>query len=224
MGIQDEEAPAPSDQTGDGTTEQRGRSSTTHENGSQSTAVDRLPVLLDLYDRGVYVHELHRTGPDGTCHCPKGRRCGTSAGKHPKSTQWQQGPGLSREDITDLEAAGASFGIRTGDLRDRDGALYVIDIDGPAGEASWAQLLEQHGALPATYTVATPSGGRHLYFLAPARTKIANSAGKIAPAVDVRGHGGQVVAPGTTIRNYRGSGQDPVYACTSAAPFAEGDL
>lgn len=197
--------------------------STTTDNHSHSSAVDRLPILLDLLERGAFLHELHRTGPDGTCHCPKGRNC-TGAGKHPRRTGWEHGPGLSRADLTFLESEGASFGVRTGDLRNRDEVLFVVDIDGPEGEASWARLLEQHGTLPATYTVATPSGGRHLYFLAPAGTKIANSAGKIAPAVDVRGHGGQVVAPGTTIRNYRGTGQDGVYTCTSAAPFAKGDL
>lgn len=204
-----------------------GRSTTkthqTDEKHSQNTAADRLPVLLDLYDRGAILHELHRTGPDGTCHCPKGRNC-TGPGKHPRATAWQHGPGLSREEIIDLEAEGAMFGVRTGDLRGRDGALFVVDIDGPQGEASWAQLLEQHGAVPETYTVATPSGGRHLYFLAPAGTKIANSTSKIAPNVDVRGHGGQVVAPGTTIRNYRGTCQPGLYVRTSAAPFAEGDL
>lgn len=199
-----------------------GRSTTT-DNHSHSSAADRLPILLDLHDRGAFLHELRRTGPDGTCHCPKGRNC-TGPGKHPRHTAWQHGPGPSREEIIDLEAEGAMFGVRTGDLRDRDGALFVIDLDGPPGEASWAQLLEQHGALPETYTVATPSGGRHLYFLAPAGTRIANSAGAIAPNVDVRGHGGQVVAPGTTIRNYRGAGEAGLYVRTSAAPFAEGDL
>lgn len=196
---------------------------TTLEKRSQNIAADRLPILLDLHDRGAFLHELRRTGPDGTCHCPKGRNC-TGPGKHPRHTAWQHGPGLSREEIIALEAEGAPFGVRTGDLRDRTAALFVIDIDGPQGEAAWAQLLEQHGALPETYTVATPSGGRHLYFVAPAGTRIGNSAGAIAPKVDVRGHGGQVVAPGTRIRNYRGTGQVGVYTCTSAAPFAEGDL
>jgi hypothetical protein len=51
---------------------------------------------------------------------------------------------------------------------------------------------------PATYTVATPSGGWHLYFTAPAGQAIRNSASLIGPQVDVRGAGGYVVAAGST--------------------------
>lgn len=196
---------------------------TASENQSHHTAADRLPVLLDLLDRGAHLHELHRTGPDGTCHCPKARRC-TGPGKHPRRTGWEQSAGLSRADVTFLHSEGAMFGVRTGDLRGRGEVLFVVDIDGPAGEEGWAALVAEHGDLPATYTVATPSGGRHLYYLAPAGTRVPNSAGKIAPSIDVRGHGGQVVAPGTTIRNYKGSGQTGIYVCTSAVPFAAGDL
>lgn len=225
MSIQNEESPAPGDQAGDGTKEQRSRSSTHHENDYHSTAADRLPVLLDLFDRGVYFHELHRTGPDGTCHCPKGRRCGTSAGKHPKPTQWQHGPGLSREEITDLVAEGASFGVRTGDLRDRDEALFVVDIDGPTARNLWDTLVQEHGDPGATFAVTTPrEGGLHLYFLAPGGTKIKTGTDVLGKGIDVRGHGGQVVAPGTTIRNYKGTGQDGVYSVVNTAPFAEGDL
>lgn len=40
----------------------------------------------------------------------------------------------------------------------------VIDIDGPEGEAALATLEKEQGALPLTYEVRTPRGGRHLYF------------------------------------------------------------
>ena len=196
---------------------------TTIENHSHSTAGERLPVLLDLYDRGAVLHELHRTGPDGTCHCPKGRRC-TGSGKHPRRTGWEQGPGLSREQLIRLEAAGASFGIRTGDLRGRDEALFVVDIDGPTARNLWDTLVQEHGDPGETFTVSTPrEGGLHLYFLAPAGTKIKTGADVLGKGIDLRGHGGQVVAPGTVIRNYRGTSQDGVYSVVSAAPFAEGD-
>jgi hypothetical protein len=52
---------------------------------------------------------------------------------------------------------------------------------------------------PATYTVATPSGGWHLYFTAPGGPGIRNSASLIGPQVDVRAAGGYVVAAGSTV-------------------------
>ncbi|GAA2367333.1 bifunctional DNA primase/polymerase [Streptomyces carpaticus] len=64
---------------------------------------------------------------------------------------------------------------------------------------SGAALCARHGQpYPGeTYTVATPSGGRHLYFTAPPGLR--NSAGKLAPKVDTRSGGGYVVAPGSAV-------------------------
>ncbi|MGO4621249.1 bifunctional DNA primase/polymerase [Ensifer sp. 2YAB10] len=77
--------------------------------------------------------------------------------------------------------------------------LVVVDIDmadGKDGEAAWNALLAELGiAEPATYQVATPRGGRHLYFRAPPGLEIKNSAGKLAENVDVRGSGGFIIGP-----------------------------
>jgi hypothetical protein len=82
----------------------------------------------------------------------------------------------------------------------------VIDLDmakdggGASGQAALAALCEAHGEpWPVTYTVATPSGGRHLYFRASAKHKITNSAGSLPPLIDVRGSGGFVVGAGSVI-------------------------
>ncbi|MEI2651558.1 MAG: bifunctional DNA primase/polymerase [Microthrixaceae bacterium] len=48
--------------------------------------------------------------------------------------------------------------------------MWVLDIDvsdGKTGEDTLAELERLHGPLPATYTVITGSGGRHLYFAYP---------------------------------------------------------
>ena len=45
--------------------------------------------------------------------------------------------------------------------------------------------------------IRTASGGRHLYFTAPAGVRLTNTAGTLAPHVDTRAWGGQVVAPGS---------------------------
>jgi hypothetical protein len=55
--------------------------------------------------------------------------------------------------------------------------------------------------VPVTYTVVTPSGGRHLYFTRPTDGDggvWGNSAGTVAPLVDTRADGGLVAAPPTT--------------------------
>jgi hypothetical protein len=80
--------------------------------------------------------------------------------------------------------------------------LVVIDLDrghgdGADGVAEFDRLLDQHGELPeGVPAVRTPSNGVHLYFMQPPGIEpIGNSAGRIAPGIDVRGHHGFVVAP-----------------------------
>ena len=83
--------------------------------------------------------------------------------------------------------------------------LVVIDLDIPkfsgiTGAESLRQLEHDHGQqLPATFTVATPSGGRHLYYRTPDGSQIRNSAGTVAPSIDIRAAGGYVVAPPTIV-------------------------
>lgn len=92
--------------------------------------------------------------------------------------------------------------------------LVVIDCDVPKPGHRWpppwdtapglvdgadvlAMLCEgHHEPWPATYTVATPSGGLHLYFQAGTHG-IGNSARKLAPLIDVRADGGFVVSAGS---------------------------
>jgi hypothetical protein len=79
------------------------------------------------------------------------------------------------------------------------------------GQDVLAVLAEQAGQpVPAdTYTVATASGGLHLYYTAPAGTPLRNTAGErgrgLGWKIDTRAHGGQVVAAGSVVagRPYR---------------------
>ena len=93
----------------------------------------------------------------------------------------------------------ANIGISTGGA-----GLVVVDVDakpdGPDGFANWCALATAEADTePETFEVLTPSGGMHVYFLAPAGEPVRNSASKLAPAVDVRGVGGYVVgAPSVT--------------------------
>lgn len=83
--------------------------------------------------------------------------------------------------------------------------LIGLDLDvkhGLDGVAALAALAREHGfAVPATVTVLTPSGGRHLWFTGHAETPVPNSVGRPGtapgPGIDVRGHGGYLVGPGS---------------------------
>ena len=72
--------------------------------------------------------------------------------------------------------------------------IFVIDVDGPDGEAALRKLESEHGDLPETATVFT-ARGVHRWFEYPDATSIRNSAGKLAPGVDVRASGGFVLVP-----------------------------
>jgi len=95
-----------------------------------------------------------------------------------------------------------NYGIATG-----ASGLLVVDVDeglGPNGakhgEASWAKLLADLGQEePRTFSVRTPNGGRHLYFVKPADAEVASSNGRLGLDVDVRADTGYVVGPGSTI-------------------------
>ena len=69
--------------------------------------------------------------------------------------------------------------------------IFVVDVDD--AEAELRRLELEHGELPATVEVVT-ARGRHLWFKMP-HVPVRNSAGKIAPGIDVRGSGGYVLAP-----------------------------
>jgi len=98
------------------------------------------------------------------------------------------------------ESGRFNIAVATGPAR-----LVVVDTDvpdeGKPGPDGWTALTalaaDRGGPLPATYTVTTPSGGRHLYYLAPAGTSLRNTQGSIAPHVDTRAGGGYAVGPGS---------------------------
>jgi len=81
------------------------------------------------------------------------------------------------------------------------------DVHGPTaddrrdGAEVLAALAAGRGGLPDTWTVTTPSGGRHLYFRAPAGAALGNTGRTLGPLLDTRGRGGQVLAPGSRLPN-----------------------
>ena len=90
----------------------------------------------------------------------------------------------------------ANIGIPTG----ADNGFWVLEADTAAGHsvdgiAELRKLEDEHGKLPETRKVISPSGSEHYYFKWPTNGTIRNSASEFAPGVDVRGEGGMVIAP-----------------------------
>ena len=100
-----------------------------------------------------------------------------------------------------------NIGIATG----RSGVV-VVDLDHSHGQQppppfSGARdgldvltMLAAAAAAPPptdTFTVLTPSGGRHLYFRAPTGIELRNTQAKLGWRIDTRAHGGFVVAAGS---------------------------
>jgi hypothetical protein len=92
--------------------------------------------------------------------------------------------------------------------------IFVLDLDGIDAEAELRRLEKEHGPLPPTVESIT-ARGRHAFFkmpLAPVR----NSAGRIAPGIDVRGDGGYVLVPPSV----HPSGRRYAWSVDSAGDFA----
>jgi hypothetical protein len=79
--------------------------------------------------------------------------------------------------------------------------LIGVDLDTKSGTDSSAALRElalRHlFTIPDTVVVATPSGGRHVWLSGPPDVVVPNSAGRLAPGIDIRGAGGYLVGPGS---------------------------
>jgi hypothetical protein len=83
----------------------------------------------------------------------------------------------------------ANIGVATGAASH----CFVLDVDGEDAEGELTKLEGEFGELPATVESIT-ARGRHLFFEWPNRL-VRNSAGKVAPGLDIRGQGGYVLAP-----------------------------
>lgn len=169
-------------------------------------------VALGLAGRGWPVFPLRpgtkRPALHGHSTC---RGTGPCAGGH---RGWEQRATTDPDRIRAAWSAGAfNVGVATGPA-----GLLVLDLDtaepGETPPPRWAArgvadgagvlavLLADAGCvLPATYEVLTPSGGRHLYFRAPAGLALRNTAGETGRGlgwkVDTRAGGGYVVAAGS---------------------------
>jgi len=80
----------------------------------------------------------------------------------------------------------------------QESRIFVIegDIKNDVNGVQWlADQIEQHGDWPETVEALSPSGSWHIYFKYPADFDPKTGQSEIADGVDVRGHGGMVIAP-----------------------------
>jgi hypothetical protein len=137
---------------------------------------------------GWRVLPLHTPDGAGAGACSCGRAGCPKPGKHPRCRHGVRDATSSADTISAWWSTwpNANVGLATG-------ALLVIDVDGEQGISSLQELQHNYGPLPTTLE-ATTRRGRHLYFTGPSH-RIGNSAGRLGEGLDVRGHGGYVVAP-----------------------------
>lgn len=81
--------------------------------------------------------------------------------------------------------------------------MVVVDVDVKDGRQGWASFMRLDPDIN-TFTVETPSGGRHYYY-DTLGTSWANSAGRLGEGLDTRSFNGYVVGPGSEIngRTYK---------------------
>ena len=91
---------------------------------------------------------------------------------------------------------GENVGVASGDVS----GVWILDIDikkNAGGAESLAALVEKYGPLPITVESRTWSGGTHYYFKMPS-CGMGNRT-NVFKGIDVRGSGGYVIAPPSTI-------------------------
>lgn len=163
-----------------------------------------LDAAMDAAARGWHVHPLRPGAKGSALHgertCPKTGECTDG------HVKWEQRATTDPDRIRTAWSAGAfNVGIATG-----PSGLVVVDLDvpkekseqgssdAPCGATSFAALCERAGQpVPLTYTVRTPSGGLHLYYAIHPGTRLFNTARTVAPNVDTRAWGGNIVAAGS---------------------------
>jgi hypothetical protein len=146
-------------------------------------------AALDYATRGWSVFPVHSVTA-GRCSCGN-PACG-SPGKHPRVARGLTEASKAPQQIRAWWGRWptANIAVATGQIS----RFFVLDVDpGHGGDESLRTLEVEHGPLPHTVRSLTGGGGDHILF--EHVPGLRNSAGRIAPGIDVRGDGGYVVAP-----------------------------
>lgn len=163
---------------------------------NRSTAM--LDAAVEYIARKWQLVPLHEVN-QGHCSCDAGANCRTP-GKHPRTGPgWHRAENLvySREAAEIWWAVGRiggppNIGLATGEAS----GFWALDVDPlNGGDQSLAELVDLFGELPPTRRHKTGSGGEHYLFALPTDFVVGGSKGDLPRGLDVRGNGGQIVAP-----------------------------
>lgn len=157
------------------------------------TTATKTDAPLDHAARGWRVIPLHTVDGDGNCSCGNRKDCADerrTRGKHPRILEWQKQATTEQATLQRWWSTwpDSNIGVATG----AGSGIIVVDVDGDEGADSFRALEENLGPAPHTVEAISGSGSRHLFFEHPG-DRLPNSAGTLAPAIDVRGDGGYVV-------------------------------
>lgn len=153
-------------------------------------ASDKRSAAATLARIGLHPIALHGLEENGSCTCGR-PDCDKSRGKHPVAKGWQSGE-LDPQALDEVLALRwrLNLGLRMGS-QPNGWFLIAIDVDGP--RELLAPLEAKHGPLPETLTARTGSGGLHLVYRITDPSKVPGNRQKLAPGIDVRSEGGQIV-------------------------------
>ncbi|HZH33003.1 MAG TPA: bifunctional DNA primase/polymerase [Pyrinomonadaceae bacterium] len=152
---------------------------------------DHLEAALTYARRGWAVFPLHHPVEGNACSCSQGKAC-RSTGKHPRTRQ-----GL--KDATTNEGQVRAWWRRwpeanVGLAMGRTSGLVALDVDPRSGgDASLAELFDEHESFPATLEALTGGGGFHFLFSHPG-VKFKNSSSVLGEGLDIKTDGGYIVA------------------------------
>lgn len=120
-------------------------------------------------------------------------------GKTPAVDNWPEKATRDEAQIKKWFARDYNIGIATSVFGDSQ-ALVVVDVDnknGKDGDAGILSLEMQGHELPVTLEQNTPSGGRHIIYVADQPCK--QGVNVLGPGLDIRSRGGYIVGPGSAI-------------------------
>lgn len=148
-------------------------------------------AALHYFLSGFKCFPVHGIREGGGCTC--GSVNCSNPGKHPATRNGLKDAVGTWAEYEKLVAgrAGLNIAIATGP----ESGIWVLDVDGPAGEASLKALVTKHGPVCDNQLVAGQSTGKgmHLVFRHPGR-KVFSRVKKLGDGLDTRGDGGYIVA------------------------------